>query len=420
MRPLLAILVYALLASAHAAPSVALSLQECYRRALSHVESIAMQGADIQAAEGRYRQARGEMLPQITARASEFLQDTSGLNAADSAFSSSFTRQSRPEVALNLTQPLFRGLREFHALAASRAERTKYEQLYARAQQLLFLDVADAYLSVIAHEDDLAVLRSQRNVLQERITELAHRVTLGQSRTSEIAATEAQLRMLDGDMARIEGLQNVARSTLGFLTGVDTAHPLQTPPQPTVAPLETYVAQAYHRPDVIAATQDHLLAGAQQKATSSELLPEVYLETNYYPYRVGYQQESDWDVRFTLEVPIFRGGITRGRVQEAKAKLRRAALAQAEQGRRAVQEVREEYDTFRAAQREAVALQRAARAAHDAYALQRVEYQHGLVSNLEVLQALRDYYEMKRRATATTVATTRHAYDVMVAAGTLP
>ena len=87
--------------SAAAGPS--LDLRACYDLAAQHSDTVAISAEEIFAAQARYLQTLGDVLPTISAQATEFLQQRSG----DATLSNSFTRRHRPEVVVTLTQPLF-------------------------------------------------------------------------------------------------------------------------------------------------------------------------------------------------------------------------------------------------------------------------------------------------------------------------
>lgn len=381
--------------TAHAQPTP-VSLNDCYRLARDHLESIRIREEEIRAAEGRYGQALSGVLPRLKVLGSERIQDTSGV-AVGGDIGATFVRRSTPEVTVNLTQPLFQGLRELTALRAASADRKRSEYNYERALQLLVGEVATIFLSVLRSERDLEILHSQQEVLGRRLRELETRVRLGKSREGERITTKTEGALLEAEVARARGEGGSAREALTFLTGVPTDQPLAEPVPPgDPGPLEDYLAQASRRPDRLAGEEAARLAKARVSYERGSYLPEIDLEANYYPYRVGFYDPIDWDLMLTLEVPLFSGGETRGRVREAKARRRQATLAREETHRRAELEVRQAYRELTAARERLDALRDASMTAEKNYATLLGEYQLGLVSNLDVLQGLRDWQGIRR------------------------
>ncbi|MDO8461984.1 MAG: TolC family protein, partial [Deltaproteobacteria bacterium] len=197
-----------------------MTLEDCYQKSLVHIESVAIQEEEIHAAEGRYWQAIGTALPHISARGTEFIQDTSSAPASGETIGSSFLRQTKPEVALHLKQPIFQGFREFKSISGSSADRQRVKFDTERKGQLLFLEVAEVFLTVRQLENDLEILESQKKVMTDRTKELRGRVRLGKSRRSEILTTESQAANLEAEIARIRGSLAITRETLSFITGI--------------------------------------------------------------------------------------------------------------------------------------------------------------------------------------------------------
>src|SRR5947207_9367776 len=100
--------------SGHAA---ALTLDEYFAAALQRSEIVANQIELIRQAEERYNQARSGVLPTVNAVASRFWQDP--VAAGTSSTSPVANRQSL--AALTLSQPVFRGFREFAGLRQTQA-----------------------------------------------------------------------------------------------------------------------------------------------------------------------------------------------------------------------------------------------------------------------------------------------------------
>ena len=96
----------------------------------------------------------------------------------------------------------------------------------------------------------------------------------------------------------------------------------------------------------------------------------------------------NWDVQLSLTVPLYAGGGIQSRVREALSQQLQAELSLNQARRLAQQEVRTVHAAvvFDLAQRDA--LEKSTEAARKSYEAQRQEYRLGLVTNLDVLQAL--------------------------------
>ena len=422
MRSFLILALMALVSPLSTEEPGGLTLQDCFNQALTHFESVKIQEEEIRAAEGRYTEALSSVLPHLSAKGSEFIQDTSNLPAADSAVGSTFFRKYRPEIAINLKQPLFQGLREFSSLSASSADKNKSRMNTERARQLLYLNTAQIFFSITQLEEDFTILQSQQEVMNRRIGELANRVKLGKSRQSEILNTEAQQGLLTAEIARVRGQLAAARETLRFLTGIPPEEKLVRPALPSTdpQPMESYLSDLEKRPDLEASNFDLKLARSKLAYEREGFLPQLSLESNYYPYRVGFQSDIQWDVLLTLNVPLFEGGKTLGLIREAKARAKQSELAKSESRRKAEMEIHQAYQTLQASRQETEALQLAANKGERNYEVQSKEYRLGLVTNLDVLQALRDWQEIRRQENRARHQTFLNSCQLQVATGKVP
>lgn len=404
-----------------------LTLRESFEKALTRSESLAIQEQDIRVAESHVMQAWGTALPHLSVNASEFIQDTSvgtsgGGTTGGESVNNTFLRRSRPEVAVTLQQPLFQGLREFRALKVAGAEKRKNSLEWERARQLLFGDVAHAYYVVLELEKELNILQSIRGTYQKRIGELQDRIRLGKSRESELLTVQSDLASNQAEIERVKGDILAARDSLGFLVGEEITSRLTDEfPVPGRGPsLDSFLSARNARPDLGASGEAVKLAKGQLDYEKGGRLPRLDMEANYYPYRVGFQKDIDWDLNFKLNVPIFQGGATKGRIREAAAELKQSELGHEEKDRRAELEIRKAYHNLKSAQAREAALRLAESKSGANYEAQTKEYGLGIVDNLAVLNALREWQTRRLETNLAHFQTKLEYLGLLLAAGTLP
>ena len=384
------------LCCAFAVPAMAeeplLTLADCYALALKRSETIAIQQELIKENEGRFLQALSGALPRASFEMSKKRQDGSG----DSAF----TLRDIPERKFVFSQPLFSGFKEFAAMAGARAERRQRYHEKARAEQLLFVDVSDAFYLLREQREDLATLEATRSTLLGRIDELGQRQRLGRSRPSEVVSAEAQLHRVEAEIELARNQETTARELLEFLTGrapIEGVAEADDAPPPLASEHE-YVAKADLRPDVQAAEEAWRVAGKEVRAAQADFLPDVDLESNYYTKRVGSASGVDWDVLLMVDVPIFQGGETLGAVKTAASQARQAKLLFEQTQREAALEIQQTYANLQAALARQAVLAKALQASEDNYRLQLEDYRLSLVNNLDVLQTLQELQDARRDA----------------------
>lgn len=400
-----------------------LTLRQAFEKALRKSEVVAIKGEDIRIAEGHYLQAWGEVLPHIGVRGTEFIQDTSN-SGSGSSISDTFTRRSKPEVAITLDQPIFQGLREYYALSTSGAEKKKNILLKRRAQELLFSDVTKAYYAVIELEKEHEILRSLLDATQKRVKEISERIRLGKSRESEVFVADSQQASLLADIQQSESQLTVARELLAFFIGEPVGDDEELVDEFTVPErlpdVQNSLERAQNRSDLQAQNEAVRLAKGRLGYERGGHLPDVRFGANYYPYRVGFQEDIKWDMLFTARLPIFSGGATAGRVKEAKALLKQSELSNSQQRRTAEKEIRQAFATLESSQKREILLNQAASKSGNNYRAQVDEYRLGLVNNLEVLQSLKDWQQLRLQANLAHYQTKLNFLNLKVTEGHLP
>jgi outer membrane protein len=391
-----------------------LTLGECYQLALKRSETIAIQQELLKATEGRFLQALSGALPTVSFVSSDRRQDGSGQSA--------FTLRDVPDRRLTLSQPLFGGFKEFAAMAASRAERRQRTEDTRRAEQLLWLDVSDAFERLAEHRQDLDVLDAIRAALDDRIAELAQRERLGRSRRSEVAGAESRRRRVEAERKRVSGLSLTSRQLLEFLTGLADIPAIAAEEQPVEPPEEDTLSlsAAANRPDVRAAEAAWEAAKKLTAVARADVFPNVDLNGNYYLERVGAAEDVTWDVALLVDVPLFQGGKAAGAIREATSRERQARLQADRTRREAELEIRQARAQWAAAHERHAALLKAQDAAEENYRLHLADDARHLISTLDVLDALQELQDVRRDVVASAYDARRLAWRLRVATGEIP
>lgn len=394
-----------------------LTLQDCYQLALKQSEKVAIQQQMIKEAEARFQQSLGGILPHATFEASDKRQNGSN--------SSNFSLSEIPENKFIFSQPLFSGFKDFASMGANQAERRQKTQEMRRAQELLFTDVSDAFHLFLSYQEDITALETTQNALNERIEELKRREGLGRSRPSEVASAEVVLNRNEAEIELVRSQMEVSRQLLEFLTGVliekvQDSNNEESMKEFSKKDQENYVSRADHRADVLASQE--ALTAAQKNITvaRSGWWPTAGLDGDYYTKRVGNSSDVTWDFTLKVDVPIFDGTETWGKVREAQALAREAELTLQQTRRNAVLEIQNAITKSQTAFKRRNALKRALEAAEKNYQMQKEDYQKSLVNNLDVLQSLQDLQSIRRDFISASFDAKRAYWNVQVAVGEIP
>jgi len=383
-----------------------LTLEDCYNLALKQSELIAVNSELIRQAEAHFLEAFGTLMPQVSFSHTEMREHSS-----DTSFNRTY------EAKFTFTQALFTGFKEFAGMASSRFEKSQRENEKWRAEQLLFVDVSDAFYLLLETQADLKTLMTIEKALTDRIKELKARENIGKSRTSEVVTTQYQLYNLQAGIESDKNQELIVRELLAFLTGRPIVKIVESKIGFDLKPESQYLAEASFRPDVEAA---NFAWKADQKKiiiARSGFLPQINLESDYYSHRANAPTDSKWDAMLTLNIPIFEGTTTYGQVKEAISIAKESELLYTRAGRIAIQDIHDAYVNMQSAILIKKTLAKALKSAELSYHLQNQDYKLNVVNNLDVLTAIQNLEDVRRNFIHTSYETKRFYWQLLAAAG---
>lgn len=384
-----------LINSSFAAP---LSLEDCYRQVVAGRETLEQREADISAAQARYDQAVAELFPRLAVNTNRRYRDNAAFGSLNrGGFSDPSTGlpptrllgKSQYEVTINLTQPLFRGFREYAIARASTAERASIAQLLLRDKQLLYLDVADLYYQQLLYQDQVTALARSQQTLKLRVTELKEFIQLGKSKESELFAAEAELAQQNVTKEQtkraLAATQEVLSSLMKSPGIMIELAPIQLPTE--IPNIDQLLSMIKSRADIQARVESERMISELITAEQRNWWPTIDLDLTSIQVDDP-NRNRDWEALMRMSIPIFDGGRISSRVAEQEARLKRAQAESAEQRRLADQEVRVSFQNLVHSRNARLEAQNLLNARQKSYSAQLNDYRAGRVTNLDVLTAL--------------------------------
>lgn len=399
--------------------SAGLTLKDCYQLSLKHSETVMMEKEDIETARAQFFTAASEVLGRADYKMT-FSRQEEIVGSDSGSVSRAFVDPAKRERTFVMTQPIFRGFRALGALGGAGSLKKEQKEEWIRAKQLLLLDVARAFYGLLAEKENLKVIEGIHALYTERIKELKARETIGRSRPSEVMTAHAQIKSLEAERARATAAHALAQELLEFLIGNPLEDRLlkdEELPKQILEEPEDSLEIVETRSDVEAAWQSAKTAKQNIIVAQSDFWPQVNLEHNRYNRREGLQANIDWDLLFTVSIPLFHGTETIGNVKKAISTWKREKLNYSYVHRKAGLEVRQAYQSWKSSLEETKALKEAVDASEENFRLQRQDYNHNLVSNLDVLQALEGLHRTKIDANGAYYAMKENYWNLMVAMG---
>ncbi len=333
-------------------PHVLDSWDDAHRRLQERSTDLGSAEANLERAEGRWRQSLSALLPFLQASAGaglDVLHPSIPLASVGgvSTFGGAATESSRiptsplGTASISLSQTVF-DLGAYRGLSSAEANTRSAEANLQDVRRRITQGLARILVAVVAAERAAEINRTslrqalERSALTERTFELGAATQLDVIRVNQDVAV-SRSALVSGD----EQLRRT-REALGQALGIDG--------EVGVAPgfvLEGLVAETKQdcrplqdgelRPDLVAANAQVEAAAHSRAQATAGYLPRVGLASNIgaFTTRPGPGRVSLWSVTAVLSVPIWEGGFRRGLVEE-RAGAEAAATVAAESQRRAV------------------------------------------------------------------------------------
>jgi TolC family type I secretion outer membrane protein len=329
-RGLIAVQICFVALDLNAAPNK-FTLQDCIDTALKNQPAIRSARENVNAGQGRVTQAASPYLPQV--RASTGYSENHSLGGAlGGSISKSYT------TSVSVNQTLYDFGKTGNALDAARSGTRSSEFDEQRVVQETVLNVKQAYYALLAAKQ--LVLVAQKTT-EQAASHFRQAEAFFQSGTKpRFDVTRAEVEVNSAKLGIITASNNVRLRTIGLYNamGVDPEKDIEIDDilsSPiAIPPMEQALADSVkNRPEMLKVEMDIQAAQARVKAEESSYFPTLSA-TGAYNWAHGKSEmnmgilgvlhgdiQDSWNAGVTLSMPLFEGGLTRGRVSEARATL---------------------------------------------------------------------------------------------------
>ncbi len=365
-----------------------LDLPSATRAAIRVSESVQIANAAVDEAGAQLDQARAGVLPSVVLSGSATRQDASTPS------------ETLTGSRIVLTQPLFKGGREYALLRSARAQVDAGTAKVAGTRIKTGREITASYFSVLAAQAEVASLSELSKLSERRLGEIKSRIAIGRSRATDGLGAEAQV---SSARAQLDGARIQLESSLRALvsaTGINAASVCDvTLGDLPFANWDDIKVKVLARPDLIAERIALNMAGEGVKVARAGHLPSLDLSGNYYLKRPDTRFSSgDWDVTLNASLPLFSGGGVSAAVREAKARESQQSMRAQLAERVAIDEARDLWEKYQASRKQSGLLEDSASKSDAWYRRVAQDERMGLATSLETLQALNSSIDARRAA----------------------
>ncbi|MEM8547672.1 MAG: TolC family outer membrane protein [Pseudomonadota bacterium] len=420
----LASLCLAASAAAATSPVNAEDLLDIYQRALQADPTIREAEANRLANEELVPQARGLLLPQITASAFEQRSESNGdqlFQQADpvtqeivnvtAPFESRDNEFSQWQI--QLSQTIF-NWQQIAGLQQAGKRAAEAQVTYESAQQGLLLRVAERYFDVLAAEDSLEASQANREAIAKQLDQSQKRFEVGLIAITDVQESQAAFDQAVADEIAAKRTLATANYLLTEITGTpvsELAEPKGEIPliEPAPAVEDEWVQLALEQNlDLVAGRINAEVASKEVSVRRGARLPTLDLvvqRTNqesegersnagsdFFPTAFGSDQDS---IALQFSLPVFSGMRNNSRVKEA-VYLHRAARERVQRLARETERLaRDSYLGVLTEISRTKALEQALRSAETALDATQAGFEVGTRTTVDVLDAQRNLFNAR-------------------------
>lgn len=396
------------------------TLEDFFTAAMEHSPSLRIAEEMRGVSEARRRSATGQLLPQVQANASV------SENRQEAGSQVSSYRGER--YSLQLRQVLF-DWATFARRGRASAEVDQYEAEYYNELATLFADVAERYFDVLEAEDALTTLEAELRAIASQKEQVERQYNLRMVPITELYDVQARQATLEAERQILLGEIAVAREALRSTSGISAGELYVlgeeselTAPEGSIEEWSQRAAQNSHQ----IAARRHALDAADSGVSESRsaYMPQVSLIAQQQRSDLGFDNRpmartDTGYVGIDVTVPLFAGGSSRANVSEARSQrniasneLRQVQLEVSDQVRMLYVRLEANAQSIRAAEQTVEAMELAATSRQRGFEL-------GNVTNVEVLDALRDRFRAERELNTRRYQHVKQSLRLRQMAGTL-
>jgi outer membrane protein TolC len=375
-----------------------LGLRDAVNTALRYNLGAIESGANVQIARGQRLIALSNLLPQVSAGASETVQQvnlgTFGLNGLKAQGIAPVVGPfSYSSVDASVSQTLF----SFESIQRFRAARTAEQAAQLSYQDILdvvTLTVGNAYLQIIEASSRIEAQEAQVANARALYDRAVDQVQAGTAPRIDATRTEVQLHTEEYNLSIARNNFAVAKLALGRAIGLPLGQQFEladTLPYSDITPLTVDDALniAYKsRSDLRAALDSQKSAAQTLSAAKGERYPTVAANGDYGDLGPTFgHSHGEFTLQAGIRIPLFTGGRIKGDITEAEAGLRQRK-AEAENIRGQIdQDVRTSLLNLNAAKEQVEVAKQNVELANESLARSKDRFTSGVTDSVEVVQA---------------------------------
>ncbi len=309
-----------------------LSLKECIETALKNQPAIRAARENVRAGQGRETQAASPYFPQLTA-STGYSESHAPLGGA---FGDSTTKSYTTSLSMN--QTLYDFGKTGNAYDAAKLGTLSLERDADRINQEVVLNVKQSYYALLAAKKLVEVAQKTIEQTESHLKQAEAFFRAGSKPRYDVTRAEVEVNNANLGLINAKNGVRIRTIALNNAMGIDPGRSTEIvealPTVPALPTLEQAQIDALqNRPDMKRMEADIEAARSRVRAEQSNYLPTLSANAAYSwangstemgPF-MGTMFKGDvqnsWNAGIMLTLPLFQGGLTKGRVAEARGNM---------------------------------------------------------------------------------------------------
>lgn len=399
---------------------IGVTLEDFFTAALDYSPSLRIAEETLNIGSARYRQARGQLLPQVNVNGA--LSDNTR-NEPDISTEFDGTRYS-----LQLTQVLF-NWQAFAAKKAATYEEDRAEVEYFGELAFILTEVANTYFGVLQAEDALGSIAAEIEAVTNQRDQIQSLYDLQLSQITDLYEAEAALAAVEAEELLLQSELALAQEALRSVSGLNVGPIFQLSNEAVIPQLENdinyWVRQARTGNHQVRA-QEFAVKAADERVSERRgaYMPQVNFVVQRQDSDVGFDnapiaRTENTYIGVNVSIPLYTGGTSRARVSEARSQFRIAENELRATQLEANERVRSAYLQVQSSELRTEAARRLVESTELSAEASQQGFELGTVTTVDVLNAIRDQFQAQRDLQTTRYDHVRYLLLLKLEAGIL-
>jgi outer membrane protein len=373
------------------------TLEEFFSAAIEYSPQLKIAEERLNIGSARTSAAKGQLLPQLRANAS---RSDNRRNALGQLQTFDGERYS-----ITLTQVLF-NWQAFSARNEASLLEDQFEAEYFGELAFLLTDVAEKYFDVLLASDALNSIASELDAVSNQLDQIQSMYDRQLAQITDLYQAQASLAAVEAQQLQLQTELAMRREALRSASGVESGDLYRLSDEANIPPLENsinyWVQQAEENNHQIRA-REYAVEAADKRIDQRRgaYMPQVNFIVQRQDSNVGFdnrpQDRTDNTyIGLDVTIPLYAGGSNRAGVREATSQRRIAESELRQVQLQANERVRSAYLQAQSAETMIEAARKLLESTELTSTAMQRGFELGAVTNVDVLNALRDQFRAER------------------------